>query len=370
MRINLVHDAIYPYSRGGGEKRFYELGKRMAEAGHEVNWIGYNYWGDEKETLISDNFNAIGVMPSGGVYNRDGKRNLMQSIFFTQAIRDEVLPEADVWDVNNIPYLHLGHIYNKKKKAKMLVTWHEYYGLAHWLRERKLSGVGAFIVERQAIKAGDEIIAVSDHTKERLVGAGTKKERISVVNNGIDFASIINTTPDIEPYDIIFGGRHVWYKGIDLLLRAVSWANVIGSTDLKVCITGDGAKREDYQRLADKLDIDAHFTGWLTDERLYAKMKSSRLFVHPSRNEGFGFVAVEAMASGLPVLTTNSPNNAVKHLINPSNGFVVDRNWRVLAPYMLEGLAKSKQMKEDCVTFASKFDWDTSIKRLNEVYQQ
>ena len=146
-----------------------------------------------------------------------------QNFYIAQEVKDTSqtqmsLTDADVWDVNNIPYLHLGHIYNKKKKAKMLVTWHEYYGLAHWLRERKLSGVGAFIVERQAIKAGDEIIAVSDHTKERLVGAGTKEERISVVNNGIDFASIINTTPDIEPYDIIFGGRHVWYKGIDLLL--------------------------------------------------------------------------------------------------------------------------------------------------------
>jgi len=38
MKIAYIYDAVYPWIKGGGEKRIYEIGKRLADKGHEVHW--------------------------------------------------------------------------------------------------------------------------------------------------------------------------------------------------------------------------------------------------------------------------------------------------------------------------------------------
>jgi hypothetical protein len=48
MKITLVYDAIYPYIKGGGEKRFYEIGKRLAKKGHQVHLYGMKFWEGDK----------------------------------------------------------------------------------------------------------------------------------------------------------------------------------------------------------------------------------------------------------------------------------------------------------------------------------
>ena len=52
MKIAYVHDAIYPYIKGGAEKRMYELSRRLAKRGHEVHVFGMRWWGDEPETEL------------------------------------------------------------------------------------------------------------------------------------------------------------------------------------------------------------------------------------------------------------------------------------------------------------------------------
>jgi len=44
MRIAFVYDAVYPWVKGGAEKRIYELGKRLASMGHEVHVFGVKWW--------------------------------------------------------------------------------------------------------------------------------------------------------------------------------------------------------------------------------------------------------------------------------------------------------------------------------------
>ncbi len=44
MRIAFVYDAVYPWIKGGAEKRIYEIGRRLADRGHEVHWFGVKWW--------------------------------------------------------------------------------------------------------------------------------------------------------------------------------------------------------------------------------------------------------------------------------------------------------------------------------------
>lgn len=104
---------------------------------------------------------------------------------------------------------------------------------------------------------------------------------------------------------VLFVGRHVAYKGVDVLLRALA------SSDLRAVIVGDGPKRAEWQALADSLHLNgrATFTGDVTDQRLKILMHAASALVLPSttRQEAFGYVQLEAMAAAKPVISTDVP---------------------------------------------------------------
>ena len=110
---------------------------------------------------------------------------------------------------------------------------------------------------------------------------------------------------------ILFVGgldRAHYFKGVDVLLRAVSQ---LKAHFWHLNIVGDGDLREKYEQEAKKLGIGekVSFLGRLPDNRLVQIYQEADAFVLPSvkRNEAFGIVLLEAMASGLPVVASNLP---------------------------------------------------------------
>ncbi|MCL0080146.1 hypothetical protein M1O18_04520 [Dehalococcoidia bacterium] len=53
MKIAYIYDAVYPWIKGGVEKRIYEISKRLAERGHEVHWFGLK-WRDGENDIVKD----------------------------------------------------------------------------------------------------------------------------------------------------------------------------------------------------------------------------------------------------------------------------------------------------------------------------
>ena len=104
---------------------------------------------------------------------------------------------------------------------------------------------------------------------------------------------------------VLFAGRHVDYKGVDVLLRALAG----GTTH--AMIAGDGPRRGDWQRLASDLGLNGRvtFTGEVPDAELRRMMQGASALVLPSitRAEAFGYVQLEAMAAGKPVISTDVP---------------------------------------------------------------
>jgi rhamnosyl/mannosyltransferase len=104
---------------------------------------------------------------------------------------------------------------------------------------------------------------------------------------------------------VLFVGRLVPYKGVDVLLRA--WPYVRAS----LLVVGDGPLRPLLERRAAALGLGGrvHFAGPLGDEDLAAAFHAADLFVLPSvtPNEAFGLVQLEAHACGLPVVSTDLP---------------------------------------------------------------
>jgi glycosyltransferase involved in cell wall biosynthesis len=105
---------------------------------------------------------------------------------------------------------------------------------------------------------------------------------------------------------VLFAGRHVDYKGVDVLLRALA-----GKTTHAV-IVGDGPRRAAWERLSHELGLTSRvtFTGEVSDTELRRLMHACAALVLPSvtRAEAFGYVQLEAMAAGKPVISTDVPS--------------------------------------------------------------
>jgi glycosyltransferase involved in cell wall biosynthesis len=111
---------------------------------------------------------------------------------------------------------------------------------------------------------------------------------------------------DPPPWRILFCGRFVHAKGIDLLLRAFKRfldAGIPGELNL----VGDGEEMAASVNLTRALGIQEHvvFHGWLGREALLKQYGRAHVFVHSSRKEGFGKVIIEAMSFALPVIATD-----------------------------------------------------------------
>jgi rhamnosyl/mannosyltransferase len=130
------------------------------------------------------------------------------------------------------------------------------------------------------------------------------QSRIRVIPFGIDPEAW--RTADSSPGSyVLFAGRHVDYKGVDVLLRALA-----GGT-ARAMIAGDGPRRDAWQRLARDLGLNGRvtFTGEVSDAELRRLMHGASALVLPSisRAEAFGYVQLEAMAAGKPVISTDVP---------------------------------------------------------------
>src|SRR4029079_10204520 len=96
------------------------------------------------------------------------------------------------------------------------------------------------------------------------------------------------------------------YKGVDVLLRALQ------GTAARAVIAGDGPQRSAWESLARELSLDGQvrFTGDVPDAELRALVHAASALVLPSvtRAEAFGYVQIEAMAAGTPVISTDVPS--------------------------------------------------------------
>lgn len=159
----------------------------------------------------------------------------------------------------------------------------------------------------------DRVVVNSNATKQSLLRAERlllDPDRIEVVYNGVDLQRLDAATSaaqnDTESTQLITVGRLVDVKNQALLLRAFSRVTE-SIPDARLCIVGDGPRRDDLEARAETLGVreQVQFLGEIPREEVYRRLAESDLFVMPSLSEGFCVAAVEAMAVGLPVVVSD-----------------------------------------------------------------
>lgn len=162
-------------------------------------------------------------------------------------------------------------------------------------------------VDRQVLKRLGQVIAVSEKTRQLLVGMGIESERIEVVPNAIDDESLIadhqfEVRPE-GPARIMAAGRFSYEKGFDLLLQAL--AKVKESTSpFSVDLFGAGPEEDKLHRLVKELDLESIVTFRGFVDSLLPELRRADFLVMPSRSEGMPVTVLEAWSQRLGLIAT------------------------------------------------------------------
>lgn len=372
MKIAFVYDAVYPWVKGGAEKRIYELGKRLAEQGHDVQVFGVKWW-DGADTIEYDGMALHGVCAPMELYV-NGRRSISEAIIFSIKLFPHLIRERfDVIDVSAFPYFSCFtvKIISLLRRTPMLITWHEVWG-DYWYEYMGRRGFFGKLVERLVSKLTHTPIAVSALTKKNLVSLGVNSENIHLVPNGIDLKKIAEIPPSPYECDIIFVGRLIKEKNVSVLLGA---AGIVKEAlpGVKCHIIGDGPEKERLIGLAAELGLldNVGFSGFMGYEEVIARIKSSKVLALPSSREGFGMVVIEAFACSVPVITVKSERNAASLLVNEKTGFVVALDAGELGDAICTLIGDNvlrEKMGAAAKDLAGEFDWDEIVKQLSCLY--
>lgn len=248
-----------------------------------------------------------------------------------------------------------------------------------------------FYLTRYNLRHAARIFAVSQFTKKDIHRLFQVPEsRIEVVHNAIDERfrmghatpadrQIISERYQINYPFLLYAGRISPHKNVIRIIEAFSTLKTELDKegkfpDLKLIIIGDEvSKHPDLRRAVVKSGVqyDVRFLGFVPIEVLRILYDTAKIFVFPSLYEGFGLPPLEAMAHGTPVVTSNTTSlpevvGKAAVLVNPENVFEISRALhRVLVDQPLR-----EKMKAAGVEQSLKYSWETSVRRMIEVYQQ
>lgn len=207
---------------------------------------------------------------------------------------------------------------------------------------KKCSGKIGLIKKIQRCVCGraQKIIVPSQYLKNIVSGWGVPENKIEVIYNSFERiiparlteASAKRVKAKIQDIDaqsklgmtsrvsILSVGRLVPWKGFDVLLEVLAGL----SPEFVLKIIGDGPEEEKLKELASKLKIEdrVEFLGKLKHDELLGQMQKSDVFVLNTKYEGLAHVILEALAVGLPVVTTNIGGNP-EVITHNENGLLV-----------------------------------------------
>ncbi|WP_144905934.1 glycosyltransferase family 4 protein [Halobellus captivus] len=373
MRVAFVSNVVYPFITGGAEKRIHEIGTRLASQGHDVTIYGRHFW-DGPEEITHEGLTLRAVAPETELYT-DDRRSITEAIdFATRSIpplrRHLRQNEHDVVVASVFPYFPVlaTKLASLRTDTPLVTTWHEVWG-NYW--EEYLGRLAPFgkVTEQLTARTPQHPIAISGITADRLAEIGPDRDSIEIIPNGIDTEQIQDAPLPEQGYDVLFAGRLIEHKNVDLLLEAFD--AVAEDHDVTLGIVGDGPEKTRLERQRDGL---AHadridFLGFLDDyEDVLGHMRAADVFASPSTREGFGLTFAEAMAADCTVIAADHPDSAADEVIGDA-GFLVGPDVESLRDVLNRALDDVRP-KEDPRERAQRYDWDAVADQAERAYRR
>jgi glycosyltransferase involved in cell wall biosynthesis len=294
-----------PWSRysGGGQHSTHHLAEALARRGHRVSVVYTKPPWEQVQTPGGLPYDVRWAAFCGLRSNRTAPLRVLNTWTVARTVASMLAQEpVDVVHCQGEEGALLPRLRGRRRDFHIVVTArYPGYPLRRWTRSPKYRAMG------HLVRHADARCTTSNASRVLLARAFAVDPREThVVPNGVDPVFVEVTRPVRARHGpIVFFGRIERSKGVDTLIEALS--RLRETNDLPVLVIGRGswerAARESAARLG--LTNRLEFPGWLDRNALARVLATARLAVLPSREESFGNAMVEAMAAGVPVLSTS-----------------------------------------------------------------
>lgn len=198
---------------------------------------------------------------------------------------------------------------------------------------------------------------------------------VPVIPNGIDtnhfFPAAVEPFPQ-KRFTIVCVARNVAGKNIHLLLESIA-ALRNQYKHIHVEIVGDGKEHHELVRIAERFNLldRVHFHGIVAYDALPEIYRNAHVFILPARNDGFSNTALEAMASGLPIILTDTGSG--KHLVS-GNGLLVSPNHSAELTQAIKQMVVNTQLRHAfrraSRANAMNYSWGVAAEHYKELYER
>jgi glycosyltransferase involved in cell wall biosynthesis len=238
----------------------------------------------------------------------------------------------------------------------------------------------------EVVAHASRVLMLSPLEEPILIAMGARRDKLDIVSNGVDPYFLEDVGEEglrksLERFNLpqgkllmLFVGNHTQNKGLDIFLRAVA---IMGGQTTAVIAGAIRSRAEHAQLLSScgilESDPRVVFTDFISKEELRALYNTADMFVFPSRADTLPLVILEAMASGLPVVSTRV--GGIPYQVTPNTGILVEPDDARGLADALTRLCSDAALRHSLGDAARErvcrlFDWQVSAQHAVEVYQQ
>jgi len=365
MKIGIV---CYPTYGGSGVVAT-ELGKALADKGHQVHFITY------KQPFRLDSFHE-------NIFYHEVNFNnypLFEFPPYETALASKIVDVAlyEKLELLHVHYAipHASAAYIAKQILKEKGFHLPFITTLHGTDITLVGKDETFVpVVTFSINKSDGITAVSESLKNETYEHFDIHFNIEVIPNFIDFSRFKKLNKEHFRKVIARNGEKIIMhtsnfrkvKRVDDVIHV--FCKIRDQIDAKLLLVGDGPERQHIEKLSRQLcrHEDVHFLG--KQEAVEELLAISDLFILPSASESFGLAALEAMACQVPVISTNTGGLPEINIHNET-GFMADvgdtAKMATLAIDLLQDESRLKQFKQNAYEQAQRF----SIEKIVPMYE-
>jgi glycosyltransferase involved in cell wall biosynthesis len=329
VRICLVYDCLFPYTVGGAERWYRNLGERLAREGHDVTYVTLRQWERGDEPSIAG-VRVVAVGPRMTLYTDGGRRRVLPPLVFGVGVLLHLMKRGsyEVVHTASFPYFSLlaAGLVRPFRRFRLLVDWHELWTKRYWVSY--LGGLGGrvgWLVQRVCVKLPQRAFCFSQLHAERLRGEGVHGD--VTVLPGEYAGSTERPSPAAAEPLIVFAGRHIPEKRVTALVPLMQRLRR-SHPELRCEVFGDGPERPALVEAiaAAGLGDAMQARGFVESDEVQSAMRRALCHVLPSQREGYGMVVIESAAAGTPSVVVADDDNAAVELVEDGVNGVIARS--------------------------------------------
>lgn len=402
MKILMLQHRLPP-AIGGTENHVWMLAKELAKRGHDITIYTTTSLNNKDVTSLElkPPFIKTGYISSSLdlPYNETTDKVSIQRFDVSFRILSfNIIPSMFSGLAENVGDFDLihGHVFNlftnfigcyyaKKYRKPFILTAHDLViSDLHPRNAKSLKKLYDSTFGKYVIKNSAKLIALTESQIREYIALGADRKQIEVIPNAIDLknygdkkvtSTFLENFLKIKITDkiLLFVGRIEKYKHIQDVIEIMPII-LKNHPNVKFIIVGeDYGFRKNLEEISKNIGVEEKvtFTGGISEEDLLWMYQKADIFVFPSKQEGFGIVLLEAMASGTPCVARSIP--ATKRVIRDGKtGFLVETKGEFIEKilYLLENDKQREVMQNNALEYVKRYSTETVADMIEKLYAE